>query len=187
MVSMFIGDIHAQDSAKLVPRLKSKGEYIILKDSTKLTGNVWRSGNGVKLDGKFYGYDQLLGYKENTGYKAIFDNGVYDVWSVGKIQAYSHWMTTGTGVDYNPHAATPQGKWTTSDRHTNFCYLKKANGQLVAYTSQNLQSLISDNEAAVTEFNKFYKKINQNNPLDPFYEHLKKVLAVYNGGEYTEY
>lgn len=194
MLSLVITAAQAQDSnklvrdsAKLVPRKNTKGEYIILKDSTKLVGNVWRSDNGLKLDGKFYGYEQLLGYKENSGYKAIFNNGVYYVWALGKIQAYSQWLTTGTGHDYNPNAATPGARWTTSDRHTSMCYLRKGDGEMMLYTSANLQKLISDNEAAVTEFNKHYKKINDNLPTDIFYNNLIKVLTVYNGGEYTQY
>lgn len=187
IVSLIMTKVYAQDSTKLVPRPKSKGEYIILKDSTKLIGNVWRSGGGIKLDGKPYGFDQLLGYKENGEYRAIFNNGVYYVWALGKIQAYSQWLTTGKGLDYNPHAVTPEGKWTTSDRHTSFCYLKKDNGELVLYTSANLQNLVSDNEEALKEFNKHFKKINGNLPMDPLYNNLIKVLSVYNGGEFIEY
>jgi hypothetical protein len=187
MPSLLTCYIHAQDSAKLVPRPKSKGEYIILKDSTKLTGNVYRSGDGIKLDGKYYDYSQLLGYKENTNYHAVLNDGLYDVWSTGKIQAYSKWQTVGTGTTYNPNGATPQSRWETHDTHLNYCFLKKDTGQLVLYTSQTLLNLVSDNEAALKEFHQRYKKINNKLPTDPFYNNLKKVLAVYNGGEFMEY
>jgi len=185
--SLFMIRVHAQDSAKLVPRPKSKGEYIILKDSTKLIGNVRKTRDGIKLDDKLYRADQLLGYKEGGDYHAIFDGGVYWVWALGKIQAYSQWQTTGTGTDYNPHSATPAGKWTTVDRHSSSCYLKKGDGQLVEYTSASLLDLIRGNEEAEKEFHKRYKKITNNKPLDPFYGSLRKVLSIYNGGDFIEY
>ena len=83
--------------------------------------------------------------------------------------------------------STSQNRWETHDVHANYCYLKKDDGGLLPYTSQNLFSLISDNEAAVTEFNKYYKMVNQNYPPDAGYNHLKKVLVIYNGGDFVEY
>jgi hypothetical protein len=180
-------NVRAQDSAKLMPRPKSKGEYIILKDSTKLAGNVWISGDGIKLDGKPYEFSQLLGYKENIRYHAIFNGDVYNAWSLGKVQAYSLFQAAGTSTSYNPHGVTPQSRWETHNSYATYCYLKKGDGQLMPYTSQNLFSLISDNEAAVTEFNKYYKNLNQKVPVDVMFNHLKKVLVIYNGGDFVEY
>ena len=186
ITSLFTCYVHAQDSAKLVPGPKSKGEYIILKDSTKLTGNVQRSRDVIKLDGKPYELDQLLGYKENADYHAIFNDGVYYVWALGKIQAYSQWQSFGKGTTYNPHAL-PGQKFETHDTHASICYLRKDTGQLVLYTSQNLLNLVSDNEAALKEFHQRYKKIKNNIPMDFMYNNLRKVLSVYNGGEFIEY
>jgi hypothetical protein len=186
ITALFTCCIHAQDNAKLVPKPKSKGEYIILKDSTKLTGNVRRSRNGIKLDGKPYELDQLLGYKENSDYHAIFNDGVYYVWALGKIQAYAQWQTIGRSITNNPHPLPGRGV-ETHETHSSICYLKKDNGQMVVYTSQNLLNLVSDNEAALQEFHQRYKKVNNNIPMDFMYSNLRKVLSVYNGGEFMEY
>jgi hypothetical protein len=174
---------NAQDDAQTKSKKLPKEEYIIKKDSSKLVGNVTLKKGRIFMDDKEYEVTELLGYKEGKHYHAIFGNTVYWVWALGKVQAYSNWQTIGTRSEYDKRTNTTS----YTDRRLSFCYIRKDTGALIMYTTQNLYDIIKDNEDAVKEFNRHYKKINNNIPTDMAYQRLTKVLAVYNGNEVVNY
>ena len=170
----------AQDSTNIKSKSKKAPpeEYIIKKDSTKIVGNVKLTKGTVLLDDKVYEFSELMGYKDGNHYHAIIGNNIYWVWALGTIQAYSEWEHYQGATSYNAKTNT----MSSSSSSTSICYLRKGNGAMMLYTTANLFDLIQDNEEAVKEFHKNYRKIKKDKiPADAFYHKLRKVLAVYNG------
>ena len=161
IATLFTSLVYAQDS----PFAQQKGsseEYIIKKDSSKIIGNVKEKKGKVWVDGTGYEYSDLVGFKEGKHYHAVINGQVFWVFALGKIQAYMKWVQTGA----NSNVALG--------------YLRKGNGELIGYTTVNLHNLIQDNAEAVSEFNKYFSKINDKAPVDLAFRKLQKVLAVYN-------
>ena len=159
---------------------KKKGGHIVLKDGTEIYGKVKcfiAEDDFIKMNGKKYFFYELSSFETSSSSYVIIDSICYEKRLEGKICAYINY-TLSKQKTYNSNPVFPGFETTKSALE--YTYLKKGDSKLTFFSSQSLYDLIKDNEKALEEFQKYFKKINDKYPKEKDYHNMIKVLRVYD-------